>query len=209
MKKLFIIAAILISFIAVPAFACNDCCGGKPCNPSAEFDGSFEQSTGAFKVDGDYDENKKGEVTLNDGAMAFGGQSSSGEYKAKSSGLGAAAALGGTHVYANDYPNGALAYGITGNITGAGVIGRRGCAEIEGEGALTTVAMTDSRDGWAQAYTSGEFSYEGQTNNGIVLGGGATGGFSGSRVGHNSATAVAGGFTASGVGTFNLCGGGY
>lgn len=210
MKKLIVllsIVALTAAFSLTPALACIDC------PPEGGIKGKFSRDTAAFQVDGDYRE-RQGEVTLNDGAMAYGEESSSGKYSAEYSAyrrdrngyvIGGTGGLGGTHVGAYDTRKSALAYGITGNFMIAAISGDNmdrstSCASIKGKGSLTTVAFKDRNGGTAFAGTNGSFRYAGQTNKGIVVGGGVTAGFSVVNVTANTATAISGGFTVSGVG---------
>ncbi len=211
------IIAVMFAVAPTSALACH----GPDCRPEGSISGSFSRDTAAFQVDGEYTE-KKGTITLENGAMAGGSESSSGKYKGSYKGyrgnadgyvIGGTAGLGGTFVGAYNTKTSAMAYGITGNLQIAGIGGHnmdadKSCISVKGKGEMFTVAIKERKGGWAVASTEGKFKYSGQANKGVVIGGGATGGFSAVNVTANTASAVSGGFTASGVGNIGAGGGG-
>lgn len=185
-------------------------CRNNECRGKGAFQGTFDQSTSTWKADGDVTIKKNGKVIVNDGAFAAsseeGGGAYYGKYKGDGYGVGGAGSLGLSISHAKDKKKLAIAAALTGNISAAGVGGdlNKMCANIYGNGSHVTIALKSGDLGMALATTSGQFSYNGQTGSGVIVGGGLTGGVSAAYMDKHTAAAFAGGATVSGVGSISM-----
>ena len=188
MKKLFIVfiaIGVLVAWMNVSAWACEG-----NCQEVLSFSGNHFQTSSAFI---DKAKIKKGNVV--DGGQSGAVQETKGSYKAQGPGIGGTGGIGTTMVYSENTRNGAVSAGLAANVGASGVIGRRTCAKLSGSGSVQTVAVK----GGAAATSNGSFKYKGQTGRGLVVGAGATGGFSKAATGKNYAKSSAGHFTVSGI----------
>ncbi|MGD9157684.1 MAG: hypothetical protein PVG39_04715 [Desulfobacteraceae bacterium] len=185
------------------------------------FKGEFEQSTGAWKDAGNVTI-EDDTITVKNGAFASSMQTGGGSYEGElfecpycdSWGLGLVGSFGGSYAYAENDDFMAKSIALTGNITAGVLIGdklRASCLRIYGDGSHVTLALKRGllAGEWSVlgfANTSGQFDYNASTSlpNSVLLGAGLTGGLSKVNLTDNSVTALAGGFTGSGVGRFRL-----